>query len=215
VASFDLALLIPQRLLREALAQQLAAKGHRVLRCTGDRDELFAALETQRPQVTLLDVDPWNTGPDAGLDALKALRAWYPDIRVLALAHLPSPELVEDIHRARAHGLLDKDETGLALLFQALETVHEGGRFFPVATLAAMTPVPSEDAGVRSGVLTEREIEVLRYIAAGADNLQIAKELHVSERTVRAHVSALYRKLAAQNRVALALQAARMGIKVA
>jgi len=165
----------------------------------------------------LIDVDGTGPNPDeAGLDALKALRAWYPELKVLALASSPPPERVEDVHRAHAHGLLDKNEATPALLGQALDTLAEGGRFFPVAALGPPTAaVMSLGQNLRSALLTDRETEVLRYIAAGADNLRIAEQLKVSERTVRAHVSSLYRKLAAKNRVALALHSARMGLKAA
>jgi two-component system, NarL family, nitrate/nitrite response regulator NarL len=213
--ALELALLIHQRILREALSQALPLRGHRVLLACGTRDELFASMERVKPQVVVVDFDLPNEDTQlesAGIDILKALRAWYPDLRILVLATSPDADLVEHVHQAGAHGLLDKDAGSLPLLTQALASVSEGQRFFPVAAVVAPSLSPSP-LPARPSSLTDRELEVLRYIAVGADNLRIALQLKVSERTVRAHVSALYRKLAARNRVALALHAGRLGLK--
>jgi DNA-binding NarL/FixJ family response regulator len=61
--------------------------------------------------------------------------------------------------------------------------------------------------------LTVREREVLAYVSAGADNLKIASHLKISERTVKAHVSSLYKKLGPENRAQLALLARQLGIR--
>jgi two-component system, NarL family, nitrate/nitrite response regulator NarL len=226
--ALDLALLVHLRLERETLSQVLAASGHTLVAACQHRNELFARLETTPAHVVLVDVDPALSAAfpssgesppqqedsltDLGLDAVKALRTWYPQIRVLALATRPESTAVERIHQSGAHGLLDKDAAGLQLLNDALDALSVGARFFPLAALSRPTTLMGE-LPFRPGALTDREIEVLRYIAVGADNLKIATLLQVSERTVRAHVSALYRKLSAKNRVALAIHAGRMGLK--
>ncbi|HVG60038.1 MAG TPA: helix-turn-helix transcriptional regulator, partial [Hyalangium sp.] len=61
--------------------------------------------------------------------------------------------------------------------------------------------------------LTQREREVLAYVAGGADNLKIAAHLQIAERTVKSHVTQLYRKLGAENRTQLALRACHLGVR--
>ncbi len=78
----------------------------------------------------------------------------------------------------------------------------------------AVAPPPLRTRG--TGLLddvTGRELEVLAYLAAGHDNHRIAAELRISVRTVKAHVSSLYRKLGAGNRTQLALEAQRRGVR--
>lgn len=80
---------------------------------------------------------------------------------------------------------------------------------------AAEVPPPSNEPNALPVALSPREREVLQLVANGNDNLQIAARLGVCERTVKAHVTALYRKLALENRVQLALWAADRGLRPA
>jgi DNA-binding NarL/FixJ family response regulator len=112
--------------------------------------------------------------------------------------------------RAGASGFLYKDVDPAALV-QAIRAVHGGQVLLaPEAAVAMLTgPAPATDA---MAVLTERELEVLRLIAAGRSNREIARELVVAEKTVKTHVSNVLMKLGVQDRTQAALYAVRHGL---
>lgn len=164
-------------------------------------------LET-RPDVLLLDLE--MPGID-GVAALEQIRAWFPAVRAIVFTAFDTDERILGAVRAGAQGYLLKgaprDE-----LFQAIRVVHGGGSLIqPVVAarllrrVGAPTPAPAEP-------LTERELEVLRALAKGRQNKEIARDLQISERTVKFHVSAILAKLGAGNRTEAVTRAAQLGL---
>jgi two-component system, NarL family, nitrate/nitrite response regulator NarL len=96
----------------------------------------------------------------------------------------------------------------------AVKALARGERLLP-AELNPFTQPPQlpSSRGPSLGILSDREREVLAYVAGGVDNLKIAAMLGISERTVKAHVSSLYRKLGSENRTQLALLARELGVR--
>jgi DNA-binding NarL/FixJ family response regulator len=97
----------------------------------------------------------------------------------------------------------------------AVQGLVRGERLFPVQLLRndlEAQPVKTQQSSVLHS-LTQREREVLTYVAGGADNLKIAAHLQIAERTVKSHVTQLYRKLGAENRTQLALRACHLGVR--
>jgi len=172
----------------------------------GDASQALAQAELLRPDVVLLDI----TMPgSSGLEAVPRLLAVSPSSRVLMLSVHDDTEYVLRAVRAGAHGYLRKD-TSPAELRQAVHAVHKGDAFFsPTAARhltqalregSAATPPATAQGGeaeARHAVeaLTGREREVLRHIARGALNKEIAVALGISVRTVEAHRDNLMRKL--------------------
>ena len=164
--------------------------------------EAVAHFHTHRPDVALIDLRmPGLTG----VETIKAIRAEFPQARLIVLT---SSETSEDIYRAMdagARGYLLKDASGPALV-QALRDVHAG--------LRALTPQMAQRLAERppdSG-LSPREIEVLRLAAAGHSNKRIGDALDISEATVRTHMSNILGKMGADDRTHAATEAIRRGI---
>jgi DNA-binding NarL/FixJ family response regulator len=162
-----------------------------------------AAAEELHPDVVLLDLRM----PDAdGLAALRGLREHENPARVLVITSFTDPAAVAPAVRAGAAGYVYKDVDPPALA-AAIRAVHAGHVLLhpDVAGLLAAGPGPTLS-------LTAREREVLIEIGRGRSNREIAKALALSEKTVKAHVSAVLAKLGVPDRTQAALHAVRAGL---
>jgi len=161
-----------------------------------------AALQ---PDIVLLDlVLPGMTG----VQTAQRLRAEHPEVKVVVLTSFSGQDAVLPAVRAGVAGYLLKD-VGPAELADALRSVHAGGS--PLHPQVAATVMHSVTDAARDP-LTPREREVLRLIARGLSNRLIARELVLSEKTVKAHVSAVLAKLGVADRTQAALHAVREGL---
>jgi len=163
--------------------------------------ELAARLA---PNVVIMDV--MMPGMD-GIEATRALRRRFPEIRVLALTSFGEGELVQRALEAGAIGYLLKDTQGSELV-AAIRNAFAGAPVLsPDVTRALVSTLNTPPAP--GGDLSERELAVLRLMVAGLSNEQIAERLYISRNTVRHHVHNILAKLDAANRteaVALAVQ---------
>ncbi len=217
----SVALLEDQRVLRDSLGELLAHHGYLVRLSAGTPAELLGGLTHHRPSLLLADLrlaPGTGTGPsDEGWGAIRFVRQWYPDVRVVVLSGSRDPVDVRRAQQEGAVGFLHKDTISGPELLRAVERVVRGESVFPMFTQALMgapnTPLPETPEALRN--LTHRELQVLRYVASGYDNLKISACMDISERTVRAHVSNLYRKLGSENRAQLALLARELGVRPA
>lgn len=207
-------LLEEQWILRDSLAQVLEQHGHPVtLSCGNPREVIEALAMGGSAEILIADVGPFG---EDGWKALFYLREWHPHLRLLLLSSSHDPAELERTQRLGASGFLHKDFSGTGQLLETLARISGGDRVFPVADFTLARPagsngqLPEQSTRLRS--LTTRELEVLRHIGSGCDNLKIAALLNISERTVRAHVSNLYRKLGPENRTQLALLCRELGI---
>jgi DNA-binding NarL/FixJ family response regulator len=163
-----------------------------------DAIELAAA---HQPDVVVLDI----TMPGgSGLGAVAGIAEAAPGAAVLMLSMHDNPEYVRESERAGAQGYLRKDSAA-AELRQAVRAVHRGERYF---TATAETP---ERAGALAA-LTPRERDVLRGIARGRTNKEIAAELGIGSRTVETHRESLMRKLGIRTVAGLTRLALESGI---
>lgn len=207
------ALCIQNALLRDCLGSALEAHGGFLV--TGQYGEVrrfLTQLELERPHVAALDVMKEEGGR---LPALRETCQFHPDLEVLALIEGTDSRLIDACFQAGASGCLDMQTSQLGGFVEALGAVARGQRVFPgqfFESLLQPRPRLQQETSVL-GVLSAREREVLTFLAAGADNLKIASLLHISERTVKAHVSSLYRKLGQENRTQLALHARQLGVR--
>jgi DNA-binding NarL/FixJ family response regulator len=161
-----------------------------------------ALYERLKPDVTVMDLRL----PDMpGFDVMEEIRRSDPKARILVLSNY---EGSEDIHRALRAGALSyltKDASGEELV-RALQSVAAGKRFLTPAvgsTLAGRVP---------DAALTEREAEVLRLLAQGCSNREIAGRLRIAENTTRIHVSRILDKLAVEDRTQAVLVAIQRGL---
>jgi DNA-binding NarL/FixJ family response regulator len=165
----------------------------------GDGPAAISLAESLRPDIVLLDLK--LPGMD-GMAVLRPLRA--AGLRVLVLTSATEPSAAAAAVRAGAAGVVYKDIDPAALV-RAIRSVHDGN------VLLAPEAVGSLVRGSRADTLTAREREVLAGIADGKSNREIARLLRVSEKTVKAHVSAVLAKLGVQDRTQAAVYAVRHG----
>jgi DNA-binding NarL/FixJ family response regulator len=175
-----------------------------VVGSAGSAEEALALVERLRPDVLLLDLE--LPGLD-GVEAIPRVAELSPDTRVLVFTAYDTDERVFGAVRAGAKGYLLKGAAADEVA-RAIRVVHGGGSHLEprvAAKLLAEVSAPRR----ATAALSEREIEVLRAVAAGLPNKQIARQLAIGERTVKFHVTSILRKLGADNRaqaVALAVQ---------
>jgi DNA-binding NarL/FixJ family response regulator len=172
----------------------------------GDGAEALHLARKLRPDVVLMDL---LMPVLDGIAATAAIRQELPDTEVLALTSVLEDETVVSAVRAGAIGYVLKD-TRAETLCQAIKAAAAGQvQLSPQATARLMQAVTASD---HPDLLTSRETEVLRLLAQGAANKQIAQHLRITENTVRSHVSTILRKLGVQSRTQATLYALRSGL---
>jgi DNA-binding NarL/FixJ family response regulator len=164
-----------------------------------------------RPDVVLMDV---RMPVLDGIEATRVITATDAAPRVLVLTTFDLDEVVYDALRAGASGFLLKDAPEERLT-TAIRVVADGGSLFaPSVTRRLIAEFASRNAApaVDLGELTERETEVLRLIARGLSNTEIAADLVVSENTVKTHVARILMKLGVRDRVQAVVTAYESGL---
>lgn len=202
-----------QTLIRQGIRGLLAVAGVEVV---GEADDGRAAIEVIRstaPDVVLLDV---RMPRFDGIWTLRRLRAEGIETPVLVLTTFDDDDLVLDALRAGARGYLLKDVT-LEALTRAVHTLADGGTLIGPALTDRMLrairsgPSPVQPQAPPAQELTERELEVLRLVAQGYSNRQIAEVLFLAEGTVKNHISTILTKLDARDRTNAVLRALHEG----
>ena len=167
-----------------------------------------------RPDVVLLDLMLSDREPAEGLDVCAELRAKFDDVSVVVLTTFLDERLLLGALRRGASGYALKNVDTVELA-RIIRTVHGGQCAFDPrsAELAvrSLTGQPGQP-GPPAGVLTNRELEVIRLVAQGATNLRVARELFVSESTVKYHLRTAMRKLGASDRTELVYRASARGL---
>ncbi|MGQ0507433.1 MAG: response regulator transcription factor [Myxococcaceae bacterium] len=211
------AILEDELLVRESLADVLEHSGISVVARYSDPIDFLRRVASYHPMVALIDLGLKRAADGGGMDGLavlKQLRSSLPEVQALVVSGNRDVRMVEECYRAGAAGYLDKATAGSDSVVTAVKALARGERLMP-ADLNPFTQPPAlpSSRGPSLGILSDREREVLSYVAGGVDNLKIATLLSISERTVKAHVSSLYRKLGSENRTQLALLARELGIR--
>jgi DNA-binding NarL/FixJ family response regulator len=178
-------------MLREGLASMIEAQSDMVLigEAANGR-EAVESFRTHRPDVTLMDLQM----PDMnGVEAINAIRGEFPDARIVVLTTYKGDVQALRALKAGAAGYLLKSMLRKELL-ETIRTVHAGKRRIPPEIAMEIAEHAADDA------LTDREIAVLKRVALGSANKQIAVSLGISEETVKAHMKNILAKLSANDR---------------
>lgn len=203
-----------EQTLREALCGMLTESGLEVVAQSGQRQPFLNQVRQLLPDVVIVDLRitrPDTDEVESGLDVVREIRELGSQIRSLVLSGSRDSDTVENCMNEGADGFLWKLTAGRETIVKAVETLARGERFIP-AECFEMQPNPQPHARPeRLSQLTPRELEVLSHIAEGEDNLKIAACLGITERTVKAHVTSLYRRLNLENRAQMALLAFQLG----
>jgi len=164
-----------------------------------------------KPDILLIDIALHDSN---GLELIKELRNTSLELKVVILASAMDEEQTIDALRFGVKGVVLKNMPS-HLLVQCLQKVASGGIWMEKESIgSAFEKMLQREAGMRrlATILTARETEVMRAVASGLSNQQIAEKLIVSEGTIKIHVHNIYRKLGVNNRVDLTLYAQKRGL---
>jgi len=160
------------------------------------------------PDVVLMDLRMPNVD---GIEAIRQIKARYPDVEVVILTTYDDYDDIVQGLRAGARGYLLKD-SGREALFDAIRAAARGESLLPSAVIEKVVAHLSEPQATKTEALSEREREVLVFLAQGAANKEIAHRLHITERTVKAHVTSIFNKLGVNSRAEAVAVAMRTGL---
>lgn len=175
---------------------------------------LTLASRGKEPDLVLLDLNL------PGLSGIAAVRAWstkFPGVPVIVLSAATDQQTVLAALVAGAAGFIPKSSSNEVML-SAVRLVQAGGKYLPTEALVrsgSKDKLPSARGSAStldSLGLTARQIAVLRLIANGASNKVICRELGLAERTVKAHITAVFRALKVSSRMQAAIAATKLGV---
>lgn len=197
------------KVVRSGLRVLLEAEAHvQVLAESGDVATTLDAVLTHRPRVLLLDL---NLGGESGLDLIPRLRVDAPETQIVVLTMQNDPAFARAALRSGAAGYVLKDAADTELL-AAVELAAEGRTYLNPELGAKLASAPPTSDGARPDDLSPRELEVLRLIASGHTNAEIAASLSLSVRTVESHRAHVQQKTSRTTRAELVAYAREHGL---
>jgi len=178
-------------LLREGIAVLVKSEADmKLVAEASNGEEAIKQFRLHRPDVTLMDIQMPNLN---GTEAISRIRDEFPDAKIIVLSTYAGDVQVLRAIKAGARGYILKGHVGRELL-EAIRSVHAGHKRIPPEIAAELAEHAGDDA------LSSREMEVLRLIASGNSNKQIADKLSIGETTVKSHITNILSKLAANDR---------------
>jgi len=170
-----------------------------------DGEETLEMVEKLKPDVVLLDMEMPHLN---GVEVAKRIRKNFPDVKVLALSGYDDRSYIIELLQLGVNGYLIKDEA-METIVEAVRGAAAGETGWLSRRISALVTSwmrKNEDQPLN---LTQRELEVLRLVAAGNTNQRIALELHISEKTIEKYIESILRKLGVGSRVEAAVYAVR------
>jgi len=198
-----------QTLVREAFALLLdRLPGIDVVGIAADGPQALTVVAATIPDVVLVDLrmPGWD-----GAETTRRLRAAHPQVAVLVLTTYLHDAVVMPALHAGALGVVGKDATPEDVA-DAIRDVHAGRPVLPGSAQRALLAAPGAPDGARRAALSGREVEVLRLVAEGHRNAEIATRLGISVPTVKTHVNNAFAKLGVRDRTAAVAAAAALGL---
>lgn len=193
-------------MVREGLKQLLELEGEiEVIGQAGDGIQCIELMQKLNPDVTLLDISMPKMG---GVQVLEKLRKMNRKDKVLILTVHNEQEYLQKAIEVGVNGYVLKDSSA-AVLKKAIFTVYQDGTYFEPLLEEELKKGTSESEtkSREDGVLTKREVEVLKLLAEGLFNKEIASKLDISEKTVKNHVSNIFKKIGVSDRTQAAVYA--------
>ena len=195
-----------QRMLAEALASALDARGYDILAVTTTVSDALSSVGDWVPDVCLLGLQPDHQS--SGPDTVRAILQRYPGTKVLVFAQVTDPETLSEFMRSGVAGLTHQDQS-VAQIAAALDAIEAGRSVLDPGPLR----FPARDRS-RVYELSPREKEILTRIAAGQSTRQMSGEMNITVDTVRTYVKNVLAKLGAHSRLQLAALASRDGLLI-
>ncbi len=184
-----------------------AEPGFEVIAEAGTVEDTLRKVRAIRPEVLVLDL---NLGADSSLDAIPQIRADTPETAIVVLTMQDEPAFARQALQAGAAAYVLKEAADDELV-EAVRIAAGGGTYLNPALGARLAAEPPAPAGPPDD-LTQREVDVLRLIALGNTNQEIADQLYLSVRTVESHRSHIQRKLGRTTRAELVRYALDRGL---
>ncbi len=175
-----------------------------VIGVAASQEEVLAAA-TGEPAFDLILLDLNLPGASA-LSCLHALKRLVPTTPIVVVSAVGDPKIMQDAIIAGASAFIPKSASSQVLI-NALKVIVAGGTYMPTGVVAAFR---NADGAAARSELTLRQRRVLELLSTGLSNKRIARDLEISEITVKAHVSAIFRKLGVSNRMQAGLEARRL-----
>ena len=195
-------------MVRDALARvvgQLYTEA-RVLEA-GDFAAVLGHLDGPAPELVLIDLN--MPGMD-GLDGVRRLREAFPALVIVVASGQDDPGTIRAVLALGANGFIPKIDPP-DLLLQALRVVRAGGVYIPARSNGDLRGIMTGPSPNASG-LTPRQLDVLRLLLKGEPNKLIARQLGLTEGTVKIHIAAILRALQARNRTEAVIRARELGL---
>jgi DNA-binding NarL/FixJ family response regulator len=190
-------------LVREGIAALLAeAPDVELVEAVADPEALHRAVAVHKPDAVLTDIRMPPTFTTEGIDAAKRIRTDFPGTGVVVLSQYVEAEYAFDLLADGVEGrgyLLKERVSDLDELVRALQDVARGGSALDPKVVEGLLTRKSQLTGSALATLTDRELEVLREVAAGRSNVATAKALFMSERAVEKHIGSVFQKLGLVN----------------
>lgn len=200
-------------MVRDALARTV--RGLNLDACiieADSRQTLLAAIATSRPDLALIDL---NMPGMNGTEGLRHLRLTHPTMPIVVASAQDDASTIRAVMAIGVSGFIPKSESP-DLISQAIRLVLAGGVYVPVRSLSDGSDRPASLDVMRASEsdhgLTPRQLDVLGLLLRGLPNKLIARELGLTEGTVKVHLAAILRALAARNRTEAVVRARQLGI---
>lgn len=190
-------------LLREGISSLINTQHDMTVVATASNGkEAIETFRAVKPDVTLMDLRLPDLG---GIDVMMAIRAEFPEARIIVLTTFERDVEIHRALKAGARGYLLKSMAPYQMI-DAIRHVYAGKKYVPPEIAAGLAEHLADES------LSEREVEVLRHVALGSRNQDIAKRLFIAEETVKVHLKHIMGKLGASDRTESVAIAARRGI---
>ncbi len=205
-----------QELFREGLVTLLSLQSDfEVVGQASNGEEALLQIARNNPDVVLLDLRMPIMG---GVDCTRRIASQFRDVKVIVLTTFDEDELVFNALHAGAYGYLLKDVSP-DKLFEAIRAAHRGEYYLPptitakvMAEFTKLPRTPKREVDASFENLSRREIEILKMVSIGLSNKEIAGQLVIAEGTVKNHLTSIFSKLGARDRMHAVLLGKEYGI---
>jgi len=201
-AMINLLIIEDQKIVRDAIVRNLNSSGEiEVIADSGDASEACEMCEKYSPDLVLMDICTENDA--SGIDAAGQIKSKHPGVKVVLMTGVPEITFIEKAKAAGVDSFVYKN-IGIDDMIHILVSTMNGYGTFP-------NEIKSDDVKMM-GELTEREMQILRLLCDARSRNEIAKELSISESSVKAHISSLLSKTGFENTSKLAIYAVKNGL---